>query len=371
MPSNNPPAVRQWRLIEILKELKNGVTFEDIAEKLGVDTRTIQRDLATLKKWELPIRETTTAHGRKLWRMEENLLTPSVFHFDEAAAFYLGYRFLAPLAGSFLGEAAKEGLQKIRGQLGTQYIRILDQLLEIFRESTTGWSDYSHQSEIIATLITACEERKETVIRYHSYAAKEEEFYTIHPYALITQMGTLYVLGYSCKRNEIRIWKLNRIIKAEPLKSTFKRPKKSDIDAHRRKGFGVFVFNDEPVQKVRIKVDGTMARYVQEHHWHETQQFKKQADGSIIVQFEVVPTRELTNWILNLGCNAEVLQPKSLRQEVAAEIAKMSNDILLVENFQENFAGMTKLDIPDWTEAEKGTILSILYLLNANDKEMK
>jgi predicted DNA-binding transcriptional regulator YafY len=66
-----------------------------------------------------------------------------------------------------------------------------------------------------------------------------------------------------------------------------------------------------------------MARYVQEHHWHETQQFKEQGDGSVIVQFEVVPTRELTNWILNLGCNAEVLKPKSLREEVKAEIAKM------------------------------------------------
>ncbi|MGL4941677.1 MAG: helix-turn-helix transcriptional regulator [Thermoguttaceae bacterium] len=324
MSQKNPPTARQWELIAILKKSKRGMTLVEIADKLGMNERTIRRDLIKLKTSGLPIQEKTAAHGRILYRIDENPLTPAAFNFDEAAALYLGYRFLAPLSHSFLGEAAADGLRKIRKQLGTQHVRILDQLLEIFRESTTGWSNYSHQSEVIATLIMACEDKKETAICYRSYAAREVERYTIHPYALITQMGTLYVLGFSCKRNEMRIWKLNRIVEAELLTTTFKKPKSSDINDYRRRGFGVFVFNDAPVQKVRIKVDGVMARYVQEHNWHETQQFQKQPDGSVIVQFEVVPTRELTNWILNLGREAEVLEPKSFRQEVAAEIAKMN-----------------------------------------------
>jgi predicted DNA-binding transcriptional regulator YafY len=64
-----------------------------------------------------------------------------------------------------------------------------------------------------------------------------------------------------------------------------------------------------------------MARYVQEHHWHETQQFEPLPDGSVIVQFEVVPTHELNNWILKLGRHAEVLEPESLRQEIKTGVA--------------------------------------------------
>jgi predicted DNA-binding transcriptional regulator YafY len=173
------------------------------------------------------------------------------------------------------------------------------------------------------TLIMACEEEKETVIRYRSYSAEEEQEYTIHPYALITQGGTFYLVGFHCKHNEIRTWKLNRIVTAERLANKFKKPKDFDLDKYRRKSFGFFVFNDEPVQKVRIKVEGWMARYVQEHHWHETQQFESLPDGSVIVQFEVVPNNELTNWILKLGRDAEVLEPESLRQEIASEIADM------------------------------------------------
>jgi len=326
MSPKHPPTSRQWKLLTTLQEAKDGITFKALTDRFDVGERTIRRDLSTLINEGFPIQELATkeAHGRKRWYIKENPIAPATFNFEEAAALYLGQRFLTPLANSSLWEAAENGLQKIKNQLGTQHIHFLNQLLEVFYESTTGWSDYSTQSEIIATLTTACEEKKETVIRYRSYAAKEEQSYTIHPYALVTQGGTLYVVGFSCKDNEIRTWKLNRLIAAEKLQSKFKKPKDFNTETHRRKGFGVFVFNDKPVQTIRIKVDGVMARYVQEHHWHETQQFEEQPDGGVIVQFEIVPTQELLIWILKLGRHAEVLEPESYRQEVAREIAEMN-----------------------------------------------
>jgi predicted DNA-binding transcriptional regulator YafY len=280
--------------------------------------------LATLINAGIPIEESAReAHGRKRRYKKNNPIALTTFNFDEAAALQLGHRVLTPLGNSFLWEAAKNGLQKIRKQLGTKHVHLLDELLKVFYESTTGWSDYSKQSAIVETLTTACEEKKETTIRYRSYAAKEEQSYNIHPYTLVTHGGTLYIVGFSCKDKEVRTWKLNRLVAAERLQKKFKKPADFDIEAHRRKGFGVFVFNNKPVEKVRIKVGGVMARYVQEHHWHETQQFEEQTDGSVIVQFEVAPTQELLIWILKLGRHAEVLEPKSLRREVATEIDAM------------------------------------------------
>jgi predicted DNA-binding transcriptional regulator YafY len=323
MPLKNPPTPRQWKLIAILKESQGGTTLKALAERLNVTERTIQRDLAMLTEYGLPLLEYTEAHGRKLWSIREDPFVPAMFNFEEAAALYLGHRFLAPLANSSLWEASKSGLQKIRKQLGTKYVSLLDQLLEIFHESTTGWSDYSQQSEVITTLIMACEDEQETVIRYRSYSAEEEQEYTIHPYALIMQGGTFYLVGFHCKHNEIRTWKLNRIVAAERLPSKFKKPNGFNAEDYRRKSFGFFVFNDEPVKRIRIKVDGWMTRYVQEHHWHESQQFEKLQNGSVIVQFEVVPNNELTNWILKFGRNAEVLEPESLRKEIETEIVEM------------------------------------------------
>ena len=318
-----PPTPRQWKLIAILKESRGGITLKALAGRLHVTQRTIHRDLAMLIEYGLPLREYTEAHGRKLWSIHEDPFVPAQFDFEEAAALYLGHRFLAPLVNSSLWEASERGLQKIRKQLGTKYISILDQLLSIFHESTTGWSDYSHQSEVITTLILACEEEKETSIRYRSYAAEEEQEYTIHPYALIMQGGTFYLIGLHCKSHEICTWKLNRIVAAERLPTKFKKRKDFDTDTYRRRSFSFFVLNDKPTQRIRVKVDGLAARYVQEHHWHETQQFEEQPDGSVIVQFDVVPNHALTNWILKFGRSAEVLEPETLRKEVRAEIAEM------------------------------------------------
>jgi len=328
MPSTtnikNPPTARQWELISLLKKSPDGLTLKELAGQFGVNEKTIQRDLKTLAIAGVEFKESTGAHGRKFWHIDETPFEPTPFNFEEATALYLGCRFLAPLANSFLWKAAQQGLCKIREQLGTGTRHLLDQLLGTFHESTTGWSDYSQQSEVIEALIQACEDKKETVIRYRSLTAEEDKTYTIHPYELVSKAGTLYIVGFSCKRNEIRTWKMNRIVEAECLKAKFTKPKDFDVEVYRRRGFGVFVFNDEPVQKVRIKIDQWLARYVQEHHWHETQQFEAQPDGGVIVQFEVVlPSHELINWILKLGRYAEVLEPQSLRHEVETEIAEM------------------------------------------------
>ena len=116
MPLKNPPTPRQWKLISILKESKGGSTLKALAERLKVTERTIQRDLAKLIEHGLPILEMTEAHGRKLWFSKEDPFVPAKFDFEEAAALYLGHRFLAPLANSSLWEASERGLQKIREQ---------------------------------------------------------------------------------------------------------------------------------------------------------------------------------------------------------------------------------------------------------------
>ncbi len=311
----------------MLQASKSGMTVEEIAEKLKVNIRTVRRDLEFLKeKWDYQFVVTTAAHGLRRYRLEAS---PSPdFTFEEAAALCFGLHVLAPLEKSSLARSANQGMDKIKGRLKPAYMEAFGRLLNIFHQTMPGRSNYAEQAKIIDTLVVACEDGSIIEIRYAPRGGEDEKTYRIQPCALVMQNGTLYLVGLylldlSGEKNKMRIWKLNRIIEVEKSETKLPKLEESVIDDFRRKGFGVFVFDDRLPQKIRIKVDGYMAKYVQEHHWHETQQFKQQGKNCVIVQFEVVPTRELTNWILTLGCNAEVLHPKSLRQEVAKEIAKM------------------------------------------------
>ena len=228
--SKNASSSLPLKLATVLEESADAMTLTDLAEQLGVDEKTIRRNLKKLEEvivqLNLPIKikSATEAHGRKVWSIEKNPSTPTPLRFMEAAALYLGHRFLEPLTNSFLWDAAQSGLQRIRNQLGADAVQALDRLTESICESTTGWSDYSQQAEVIETLIFACEEHRETVIRYRSLSSAEEKRYTTHPYALVMQGGTFYIVGVHCKHNEIRTWKLNRIVEAEALPQTFEKP---------------------------------------------------------------------------------------------------------------------------------------------------
>ena len=278
MNQKETQAMRQWKLIRLLSETPDGLSLKTLAEKLGITTRTVNRDLAILQLAGVPLYERTEAHGRKHWKLSErNLAKPSTFTYDEAAALYLGRRFLEPLARTFLWEAADSALKKIRSQLGSQAIRHLDRLLNVFRISRIGKNRYADKSDLIDALILGCEEQREVIISYRSLSAEEDETYTIRPYEMEVCGDTIYVAGFSHKSNGLRLWKLERMSSALATDVKFEKPKDSE--------FMWFVTPTSTLQKVRILFDSHVARYVQEHRWHESEKITESDDGSLLVEY--------------------------------------------------------------------------------------
>ena len=73
---------------------------------------------------------------------------------------------------------------------------------------------------------------------------------------------------------------------------------------------------------VCIRFAPSWATYVREHSWHPSQKLERRRDGSVELRMEVGGTTELRNWVLSFGGGAEVLEPESLRDEVAAELER-------------------------------------------------
>ena len=63
------PLLRQWELLDWLSSSDEGVTVADAASALGVDEKTIRRDLILLRKAGFDLRESVEDHNRKRWRL--------------------------------------------------------------------------------------------------------------------------------------------------------------------------------------------------------------------------------------------------------------------------------------------------------------
>ena len=72
--------------------------------------------------------------------------------------------------------------------------------------------------------------------------------------------------------------------------------------------------------KIRFSVE--VARYVQEHRWHESQKLAPQKDGSLLAEFDLDGTEEIKRWIMSFGRHAEVLEPEGLRGEMDGELRR-------------------------------------------------
>ena len=86
---------------------------------MEVSEKTIRRDLITFQHADIPIEETIGQNGTKYWRLDPSAARAEMrFTYDEAFALFLSRRYLAPLAGTQIWEAADTAFGKIRAMLG-------------------------------------------------------------------------------------------------------------------------------------------------------------------------------------------------------------------------------------------------------------
>jgi len=319
VPSDQISLVRQWTLLNVLCTRGSGVTVREMAEELNVCEKTIRRDLETFQHAGFPLDQTVEDHGRKKWRMESTNHQPGLlFGFDEAIALYLGWHLMEPLAGTPFWKASRRSFQKIKAMLGTGALEYIEQFAEIFYQTRIGISDYSKKADLIDQLMQGIEDRRAVFITYQSLRATEPVTYDIYPYGLAYHRGSLYLVGWSPDRKEIRHWKVDRMESAEPTPIPFNRPEDFDLKRHLAGSFGVY-HGDGQIH-VKVRFTPTVARYVQESKWHDSQRLIPQPDGSLVAEFDLSDIEEIKRWVLSFGRHAVVVEPERLREEIAEEV---------------------------------------------------
>ncbi len=322
---HDSPLTRQWILLKTLSARHFGISVLELAAELQVGEKTIRRDLQALIAVGFPLEESIGEHGRKAWKIKTSIQPDLTFAFDEALALYLGRRFLEPLAGTLIWDAAQRSFRKIRACLGKPALAYLDKMARNLHQTAIGVSDYSSKGDLLDHLMQGIEDCHATHIVYQSQRSTEAVTYEIHPYGLACHRGSLYLVAYSRDHDEVRHFKLDRIDEVAVSQFPFQKPEKFNLAQHLANSFGVFHTNDGAEVNVKVWFLPAVARYIQESTWHPSQRLAKQKDGSLLAEFHLSNTDEIKRWIMSFGLNAEALEPAQLRAEIAHELLLLLN----------------------------------------------
>ncbi|WP_199440906.1 helix-turn-helix transcriptional regulator [Umezawaea beigongshangensis] len=220
------PTARVLTLLELLQA--GGVqTVASLADRLGVDERTVRRYVDHLLDLDVPVESVRGRYGG--YRLVSGYRTPPIMLSDEEALAVL----LGLIAGRRVGLATATGMAsetaaaKIRRVLPERLGRRLDTVLGSLTFTTPAAEPTAPESAVLLVLADAVSNHRPVSIRYTAADGRRSER-TLHPYGLVAHSGRWYVTGADPAIGEDRTFRLDRIAGASPLPGSFEPPGELD-----------------------------------------------------------------------------------------------------------------------------------------------
>ena len=208
---------RLSRLVAILTQLqvRRLVTSTKLAEKFGVSTRTIYRDLKALELAGVPI---LTEDGKGFTLMEGYKIPPIMFTESQANALILAEQLVLKSKDSSLINDYAEAIDKIKAVL-KQNDKDKANLLSL-RTKFAKLDNYEIKSNILSTLQIAITNFYLVNFEYFNAENKESKR-TVEPFALLNISEGWLLVAYCRLRKEFRYFRLDRIQKLQVQQENF------------------------------------------------------------------------------------------------------------------------------------------------------
>lgn len=314
-------AGRVHDLIRLI-EARHGVTLEEMAEETGVDRRTVHRDLNAIHEAGYPL-VSEWLNGRKVYRFLTRFkdVPPVTFTLPELMALSFFRSQLHFLDGTPFRDDLEAVFRKINSVLPPRYAAHMERIADVSLPLLQGRRDYRPVAESLCRLREALIYQYRVKLAYRAPGKDEAALYTVDPYTLIFYKGGLYLVGYAHNRQAIRTFAAERIVSVALDRERFEMPDDYQPEERLKGAFGIV---DEVPLAVRVRFSPEVAHAVRERIWHPSQQIATEPSGSIVLSFTAGGTMEIISWVLSYGRHAEILEPASLRDEMAQTVAAMA-----------------------------------------------
>lgn len=292
------------RLIGILSILlqREMVTAPYLADTFEVSRRTINRDIEDLCKAGIPIVTRQGVNGgisiMENYKLEHTLLTNT-----EMQDILAGLRSLDSVHGTNRYGQLMEKLAAGTSDFMTGNQSILIDLSSWYKKSLTP------KIELIRNAIDHCRE-----LHFKYYAPHGESERCIRPYFLIFRWSSWYVWGWCEKRENFRLFKLNRLEDLRLSETVFTKQSVPLPDLTNE-----LIFPGEIHVKALFDADCKW-RLVEEFG---SRCFEEQKDGTLLFQADYTDKENFITWILTFREQVQLLEPEGIREEIQKIIEKM------------------------------------------------
>jgi predicted DNA-binding transcriptional regulator YafY len=249
------------RVLALLELLQAGGTFTvaDLANRLGVDERTLRRYAAHLTELGIPVEAVRGRYGG--YRLGPGYkLPPLMLTDDEAVSVVLALASTPSAAG-------ESATAKIRRVLPPALARRIDAMLSTV-DITRRRDAPAAATDTLLTLAEAARNAKAVAMTYTNWRGTPTER-RLDPYGLVLHTGRWYVTGHDHRRGEVRTFRLDRIGTVRLTEETFAAPEGFDPTAHVLSGLDEVPYEHEVsvilyanYDEVRSRVPGKLAQLV-------------------------------------------------------------------------------------------------------------
>jgi proteasome accessory factor C len=148
----------------------------------------------------------------------------------------------------------------------------------------------------------------------------EAEHRRVCPQRLVHYRDNWYLDAWCHAREALRIFALDQMEEPRILDAVARDIDDAELNEILKSGYGIFA--GQPTATALLRFSSERAQWVSKEVWHSKQVGRWLLDGSWEVSVPYSVAHELVMDILKHGPHVEVLEPESLRREVAATLAQ-------------------------------------------------
>ncbi|GCE30069.1 transcriptional regulator [Dictyobacter alpinus] len=315
------------RLLIVLNLLqaRSSITAKELAERLEVNTRSVRRYIIMLQDLGIPVETERGRYGG--YRLRPGFkLPPLMWTEEEAVAVTLGLQAVKLLGSGSSQPGVASALAKVERVLPRNILEQVQAIQDMVVLQPEAASDQV-SSRWVSLLSMAAYRGQRSRITYQAKDDQQTER-VLDCYSVIYLQKHWYAIGYCHLRQDIRLFRLDRIRNVERCEEYFTRPNTFDALAYALQTIAAMpsrwlaeVLLETTLEQISWAVPPTFAT------------LEERSDGILLRAYDD-DLDHLARFLVHLGCPFLVMQPPELLEAMQRLGEKITAMVVQAQHYQ-------------------------------------